>query len=409
MTLKLARAVIRQVGEEESLMLTRYVTRRDMLRLGVTSVVGGCLAGCGHCDAGFPPNMTMPVFYGYKDYVYNPSVTHSPLAKNATGVNNPPPVPMARVFYPSIAGTPAGAPILTNCEPFPLVLLIHGDCGGNPYDQWYYFAGELARAGYVVAVTYAGGIANAAGVVGTGNPREDTSALQGVLLYMQYDWEYRDTLGPIPNMAVIGHSDGGVLAAELATLIPFKAFVSLSGAFGAVPGGHPQVVLSPLRGPCLFLWNDSPIDMLNGSIMYQPNNPLAGQNWSFIGAPKHGVFFPGGEHGDYLTSGTAGECGQGGCNLVRPLSVDLTTTFLTKYLPPGGLTGIASLVPDSLIIRPQNLPPPPKQGFYAGGFLSGLASSKQTASQPDGTKQPCFEQVFWQTSSSHGSIYLIPS
>lgn len=351
--------------------------------------------------------MTMPVFYGYKDYVYTPPLTNAPLARKATGVISNPPVPMARVFYPSIAGTPAGAPILTNCEPFPLVLLVHGDCDGNPYDQWYYFAGELARAGYVVAVTYYGG------VLATGDPVGDTLNLQGVYNYMRSDWEYRDALMPSPNTAVIGHSYGGTLAAELATQIPIKAFVSLSGTFGAIVAVRPQVVLSSLRGPCLFLWNTSVLDSAQGAVMYDPSYALAGSAWSFVGTPKHGVLFWGGEHGDYLVSGTAGPCAQQGCNTrVMTLSVDLTTTFLTKYLPPGGLTGIAGLVPDSLIVRPQNLPPPPKQGFYAGGFLSGLASSKQTSSKPDRTKQPCFEQVFWQTSSAQGSpnsTYLIPS
>jgi pimeloyl-ACP methyl ester carboxylesterase len=380
------------------------MTRRDLLRLGVASALGGWLSGCGRCDAGFPPNMTMPVFYGYKDYVYVPPLTNAPLAKKATGVVSNPPVPMARVFYPSIAGTPAGAPILTNCEPFPLVLLIHGACNGVPYDQWLYFAGELARAGYVVAVTYDGGF------LATGDARQDTLTLQSVHTYMRTDWEYRDTLMPSPNMALIGHSYGGTLAAELATQIPIKAFVSLSGTFGQVPfPTSPQAILSPLRGPCLFLWNNSFGDVAAGSVMYTPSEPLPGQMWSLIGAPKHGVSFIGGAHGDYMTSGTAADCQQGACNLVRPLSVDLTTTFLTKYLPPGGLTGIAGLVPDNLIVRPQGLPPPPNHGSYAGGFLSGLASSKQTSSQPDSTKQPCFEQVFWQTSSSQGSTYLVPS
>jgi len=378
------------------------MTRRDLLRLGVASALGGWLSGCARCDAGFPPNMTMPVFYGYKDYVYTPPLTYAPLARNATGVINSP-VPMARVFYPSIAGTPAGAPILMNCEPFPLVLLVHGDCpDGVPYNQWLYFAGQLARAGYVVAVTSAGGR------LATGDARGDTVDLQGVHTYMRTDWEYRDTLMPSPNTAVIGHSFGGTLAAELATQIPVKAFVSLSGTFGQVTAG-PQVVLSPLRGPCLFLWNTSFDDQTADAVMYLPNQPLAGQFWSLIGAPKHGVSIAGGAHGDYLTSGTSTDCHQGTCNLVRPLSVDFTTTFLTKYLPPGGLTGIAGLVPDSLIVRPQDLPPPPNHGFYAGGFLGGLASSKRTSSQPDSTKQPCFEQVFWQTSSSQGSTYLIPS
>jgi len=207
---------------------------------------------------------------------------------------------------------------------------------------------------------------------------------------------------------VIGHSFGGTLAAELATQIPNKAFVSLSGALGNLPQG-PKPILSPLRGPCLFLWNNSSQDQDVNAVMYLPSEPLAGQLWSYVGTPKHGVCFTGGEHGDYLMSGTSGNCTQGACNLVRPLSADVTTTFLTKYMPPGGLTGIAGLVPDSLIVRPQDLPPPPNQGFYAGSFLGGLAASKQTSSQPDSTKQPCFEQVFWQTTASLQSTYLIPS
>src|SRR5215469_225517 len=199
------------------------ITRRDILRLGVASALGGWLTGCAKCDAGFPPNMTMPAFYGYKDYLYTPPIISTSTAKKATGVISNPPVPMARVFYPSIGGTPAGAPILTNCEPFPLVLLIHGDCANNdPYNQWLYFAGELARAGYVVAVTSAGG------VLATGDLTQDLEVqkLEGVYNYMQNNWEYRDTLMPSPNTAVIGHSFGGTLAAELTTLIPTKAFVS---------------------------------------------------------------------------------------------------------------------------------------------------------------------------------------
>ena len=375
------------------------MTRREMLRLGATSMIGGWLSGCGRCDAGFPPNLTMPAFYGYKDYVFTPPPTNTQARRARGAITGE--KPMARVFYPSIAGTPAGASILTNCEPFPLVLLVHGDChDGVPYNQWLYFAGQLARAGYIVAVTFAGGF------LATGNPQE-TLALQEVHTYMRSDWEYRDTLMASPNTAVIGHSFGGTLAAELAAQIPIKAFVSLSGTFGQVTS-DPQAILRGIHGPSLFLWNTNDDPQLNAE-MFRPDQPIDGQFWSLIGTPKHGVRIIGGAHGDYLTSGTSTNCAQGDCNLVRPLSVDLTTTFLTKYMPSGGLTGIASLVPDSLFVRPQDLPPPPDNGFYAGLFLQGLASSKQTSSKPDSTKQPCFEQIFWQTNASQESTYLIPS
>lgn len=374
------------------------ITRRDVLRLGAASAIGGWLSGCAPCDAGFPPNMTMPVFYGYKDYSYTPSQANARLARKATAVIvSPIPVPIARVFYPSIDGTPAGARILTNCEPFPLVLLVHGDCGGVPYQQWLNFAGQLARAGYVVAVTFAGG------TLASGDPQDDTLDLQSVYSYMRTSWEYRDTLMASPNTALIGHSYGGTLAAELATLIPIKAFVSLSGTFGQITAG-PQAILSALHWPSLFIWNTVD-DLTPGAVMGAPT----GQMWSLVGAPKHGMSMAGGGHGDYLVPGSTTTCNQGTCNLVSQLSVDITTTFLTKYMPPGGLTGIAGLVPDSLIVRPQDFPPPPNHGFYAGAFLGGLAASNQTSSQPDSTKQPCFEQLFWQTGASQGSIYLIPA
>jgi hypothetical protein len=146
---------------------------------------------------------------------------------------------------------------------------------------------------------------------------------------MRNEWEYRDTLMPSPHTAAIAHSYGGTLAEESTTQIPNMAFVSLSGQL-AVPLG-PQPVLSPLHGPSLFLWNNSVGDMTNNEVM----DPPAGQLWSLVGAPKHGVRFTGGAHGDYLTGGTSPCtsatphcCQQGSCNLVGPLSVDLATTFL---------------------------------------------------------------------------------
>jgi len=366
------------------------MTRRNFLKLGAAASLSGGFYGCAPCAAGFPPNLAMPVFYGYKEYVIN---VH----------NNQNPIPIARVFYPTIDGTPPGAAILTDCEQFPLVLLIHGDCPGvDPYIQWIYFAGQLARAGYVVAVTAAGGF------LATGDPSE-LADLQRAHDYMRNSWEYRATLMPSPNTAVAGHSFGGTAAAELAGVLPLKAFVGLSGTFGQVTGSlSVQALLANIRVPSLFLWNHNDDPWVDAE-MYLPDEPLAGQMWSFVGAPKHGVVFANGAHADYLLPGTSGGCGQGDCNLVRPLAVDLTTTFLTKYLPPQGAGAIPQSVPDSLFVRPQDLPPPPNNGFYAGAYLGGLASSKQVSDRPDPEKQPCFEQLFWETSASQSTTYLIPA
>src|SRR5690349_4722324 len=113
------------------------MTRRNLLRLGIVSSLSGGFYGCGkNCAAGFPPNLAMPVFHGYKDYTVDNNSNHPAIQTGA--VRNT--IPVARVFYPSIDRNPATAAILTDCERFPLVLLIHGQCpGGDPYLQWSYF------------------------------------------------------------------------------------------------------------------------------------------------------------------------------------------------------------------------------------------------------------------------------
>jgi dienelactone hydrolase len=378
------------------------MTRRNFLRFGVATCISDAFYACAPCAAGFPPNLAFPVFSGYKDYVIN-NVVNKSGRSGATGPWNP--TPLARVYYPTIDGTAPGAAILTGCEQFPLVLLIHGDCPGvDPYIQWTYFASQLARAGYAVAITAFGG------ELATGDLSQ-LSGLQGVHDFMRNSWEYRTTLMPSPNTAVIGHSYGGTLAAELAGVISVKAFVGLSGTFGQVNAPLTvQTLLANIRVPALFLWNHVDDAGVNAE-MYNPDSPLPGQMWSFVGTPKHGVVFAKGAHADYLLPGTSGQaCSQqGDCNLVRPLAVDLTTTFLTRYLPPQGAGAIPQLVPDSLFVRPQDLPAPPDNGFYAGQYLSGVASSKQVSNRPDPEKQPCFEQLFWDMGQSLGTTYLIPA
>lgn len=380
------------------------MTRRQLLYLGLGAACSGALYGC-RCVTGFPPNLTMPVFSGYKDYVFTDVANEVPCSNRSVksvGTSTP----VARVFYPTTDGTPSCAPMLTGCEKFPLVVLIHGSCPGSdpflPYTQLSYFAGQIARAGYVVAITFAGGVL-------APSPAEIAS-LQQVYNYMFNTWEYRATLMPAPNTAVAGHSYGGTLAAALAGVLPLRAFVSLSGTFGQV--AFPltaRSLLSNIRVPSLFLWNQNDDPGLNAT-MYVPTEPVNGQLWSFVGTPKHGVLFAGlARHGDYLNAGTDQGCGQGTCNLVRPLAADIATTFLTKYLPPQSTGAIRVTIPDSLFIRPQDLPPPPTKVSYSANYLPGLASSMLASSAPNSEKQPCVEQLFWQTTASQGTTYLVPA
>lgn len=299
-----------------------------------------------------------------------------------------------RVYYPSL-DQGQDARILDQCEQFPLVLFSHGDCGGNPFVQWGFIAGQLARCGYVVAVV----AFNAQ--FAQGDPAE-TAPLRNAETWLRTFWEHAGRVMPAPNTAVIGHSWGGTLAAKLATEIPLKAFVSLSGAFGQVNFQPPSQFLGALNVPCLFCWNSNDDRGQVGADMTEDGR------WDLVVArPKHGVVFPNARHGDYLSPNTTSSCSQslqpGDCRRVPGLTSDFVTTFMAKYMPPQYDFGAFTWVPDSLFVRPQDLPPPPANGFYAGGFLSSFAASQQSSSQPSKT---CVESVRWQTASASGSLSL---
>jgi dienelactone hydrolase len=319
-----------------------------------------------NCPIDWAPSFLDPVFYGFRDY----------------------PDSAVRVYYPSLDGSPAGASILLMCERFPLVLFIHGDCGGDPFAQWITLPAQLARAGYVVAVTAFGG------VVATGDPSTTAPARQ-VHEWMRSTWEYRDRLLPPPHTAVVGHSRGGALAAQLATELPVTALAGLSAVLGDFP--NPLAVMRSIHVPVLLLWND--ID--DASI---GANPDTGGLWQAVNAPKHGVAFHNGAHGDYLLRGSAVTCPQQTqCPLVHPVADDFVTAFLGKYLSPEFAFAAFTWVPESLILDVGHLPAPHANGFYAGSFLQGFQASMQVSSQPSGA---CFESVRWETSVSRGSTFL---
>ena len=204
------------------------LTRRKVLALGIASCLSAKLSGCvslsslqPNCPINWAPSFLSPVFYGFKDYAD----------------------PAVRVYYPSLDGSPASAAILSQCERFPLVLFIHGDCSGNPFTQWISLPAQLARSGYVVAVTRFGG------ALGTGDPAV-TAPLRQVHDWMRSTWEFRDRLLPAPRTAVVGHSFGATLAAQLVTEIPVTAFAGLSGTFGQLL--DPSAALSKIHVPRCF-------------------------------------------------------------------------------------------------------------------------------------------------------------
>jgi pimeloyl-ACP methyl ester carboxylesterase len=350
-------------------------TRREILQLGLATGLGVALPGCvrlkdlqPECPIDWAPSLIAPVFHGFRDFA----------------------TPGMRVYFPSLDGSPQNAELLVKCERYPLVIFIHGDCGGDPIRQWISLPQHLARSGYVVAVTQFGG------VPATGDPAL-TAPLREVHDFMRNTWEFRDRLLPSPNTAVVGHSFGGTLAAQLAGEIPVAALASLSGAFGQAQ--NPIALLSGLRVPSLFLWNK--VDDINLGAELD-----GGGMFASVTAPKHAVLFKTGAHGDYM-SGDSPRCSrQSTCALVRPLATDFVTTFLSKYVRPEFAFTAFTFVPESLFVRPQDLPAPPENGFYAGSYLLGMQSSRLVSAQPN---IPCSAEIRFATTVSTGTTFLRPA
>jgi dienelactone hydrolase len=385
------------------------LTRREALKLSVASCLSAGLAGCvtqlSSCPIGWVPTMLAPVFYGYKDYVACQNIIDcATVTRDKRLVPSlPPPAPpdsnlAIRIYYPSLDGSPQNAAILSPCRRFPLVNFIHGDCGGDPYQQWLQLPAQLARCGYVVMVT------NYGGILATGDPAQ-TAPLRTIQGWVRNHWEHKDRLMPSPSTAVMGHSYGGTLAGQLATEIPVMAFVSLSGTFGQASNW--ATLLSSIAVPALCLWNDNDDAGLNAQL-FRPDLPPAGQPWTILHAPKHAVIFRDGQHADYMQANTAVRCAQGGpCGLVRTLAADFVSAFLSKYMPPEFGSGVVSHVPDNLFVRPQDLPARTfEQEFYAGSFLNAFAGSKLWNFPAN---VACRETLMWQTPASTGQTYLIPA
>ncbi len=381
------------------------LTRRKFTVLSLASGLAGCVnlkQLQPNCSIDWAPSLIAPVFYGYQNFsecsglscLTAVSRRRSGAASSSTSDETR---PAMRVFYPSLDGTPSGAAILKMCERFPLLLLVHGDCGGNPYSQWDLMPAQLARCGYVVAVTQYGG------VLSQGNP-SDTAKLHQAERWLRTCWEHADRIMAPPNTAVIGHSFGATLAAQLATEMPLKAFASLSGVFGQVLWEPARTMLARIQVPSLFCWNDNDDVGLNANIVHDGL-------WDAVKLPKHGVIFMKGHHGDYLRTGTSPTCAQssqpGDCRHVPGLATDFVTTFISKYVSPQYSFAAFTWVPDSLFVRPQDLPAAPHNGFYAGAFLSSFAQAQKSPGFHPPPANVCVEEVLWQTPSiQQGQMFV---
>jgi pimeloyl-ACP methyl ester carboxylesterase len=157
-----------------------------------------------------------------------------------------------RVFYPSLDGSVWDAAILAGCGRYPLVVFLHGNCPGlaDGYKSWFELPAQLARSGYVVVVPHLPGISGGTGPFGgTG----DGDLVRSVITWMRTEWQYADSLMPEPATGVVGHSWGGLLAAQVAADGDAAALATLSAGWSEWPSQPPNPI-GNVRVPTLMVW-----------------------------------------------------------------------------------------------------------------------------------------------------------
>lgn len=295
------------------------------------------------------PSVLAPVFYGFADH------------DEDEGLLSP-----ARVFYPSLDGSPQDAPMLTGVGRYPVVLFLHGQCtesgtGPEHYLRWDIVPAQLARSGFVVIVP------RLTSQAPFGENADFTTAMRAVE-WVRTTWDHRQELLPRPMTAVAGHSWGallgGLVAKSLRAQQSLSAFASLSGGWLEWPSVPPRPL--DLDVATLFMWGTGSSDLFAN---------LGGASHSVLDAvvgARHEVVFQDGEHWDYFREGST-SCGglfRGPCSLMRPLAADFLTTFLTHYMPPQKWSFLASTIPHTLVPPPLDLTQ--EQEFFAGGHLTGF-------------------------------------
>jgi dienelactone hydrolase len=264
----------------------------------------------------------------------------------------------ARIFFPSLDGAVATAPLLEGCGRYPLVVFAHGHCIGDPrhFERWFHLPSQLARAGYVVAVPQLAGVGG--GLHPSSPDHPDLETLASVVGWMRSEWEHADAVdaGPI---GVVGHSFGALIGARFAADANVGAFAGLSGVWQDWPTG--PLPMTALRTATLLVWG-GPLDFFTA---------LPDAIWDAMPPPKHRTVWAEGEHWDYLV-GTTPPCssGAGPCGGAGVATTDMVTLFLGKHLPPQFATNLVDDIPDHL--GPPELDLTPEQQFFAGGWLSGF-------------------------------------
>jgi len=309
------------------------------------------------CPIAWQPQPLAPVFWGRRELT------------PAEGA----PVPL-RIFFPSLDGAVDTAPVLAGCGSYPLVVIAHGHCIGDPnhYRRWDLLGAQLARGGYVVVAPELAGVAGGQHPSAPDHP--DLATLAAVVEWAQADWEHADAVEP-DRVVVVGHSFGALIGARFAASAGVTAFAGLSGVWQDWPSGPVPVTLLDI--PTLLVWG-GPLDFFT---------ELSPATWDELPPPKHRVVWAEGEHWDYLVNQDPPcSSGAGPCAGAGVATADLVTMFCGKYVPPEHAAYLTEAIPDTLM--PPELELTPEQQFFAGGWLSGFGAIDDDACAVEISQDP---------------------
>ena len=267
---------------------------------------------------------------------------------------------------------------------WPLLLFLHGRMPyGTAHSAWHRMWGRLAstaaRCGYVVVV-----------------PRHDatpTPSTQDVALairdvdWVRNQWSESEWVAKLPKFtAVGGHSNGALLAAEVADAHPdFGALVSLGGHFGGgVLEEGPYATLRRVTIPSFLMWTPS---------SNQEN--LGAGLWEGLTQRKYAAVYQG-THFDYLEASDTGTLPRGACPYIAGVAADMVTLFMTRWIDPQ-FPGLVQIPID--LRRPQGQLTSAQASYADGQFASLDQISVQVG---------CRLDLRWNISGSTGSRLLGP-
>lgn len=309
---------------------------------GCEEIVVGLAEECPDPDPiDWVPDVAHPVFFGYTDV---------DAAAGAPG--------RARIWYPTLDGTPSNAQILQMClARWPVVLFLHGqpppECRDYPeyFKRWDF--GPVARSGYVVVVPE---------LQREDDPLNPESANLALALqfldWTRSSWEHSEWVSAdATSTALMGHSFGVPVALQVAWQRPTGALVS----FSYVEWDLTDEDIGRLTAPSM---------VMSGEAEFPQPYPLVDSGrWDLFTLPKYHLTFAGAHHFDYLTDlpGCAEERGYDPPQLMPRIAGELAALFLTRHVPVPLST---ARVKDDLTLPEYELTR--EQEFYVGSHLSTI-------------------------------------